>query len=98
MSRPGERRIAAPADRLYALVADPVRHTDIDGSGSLVEAVEISSPVRPLGLCDHFGMKWTSAARFRAQAATAITPTWRLVVSRPPELPTYVPEVGATSV
>lgn len=27
-----ERRIAAPADQLYALVADPTRHTDIGGS------------------------------------------------------------------
>lgn len=52
-----ERRIAAPADRLYALVADPVRHKDIDGSGGLVEAIDISSPDRPLGLGDHFGMK-----------------------------------------
>ncbi len=52
-----ERRIAAPADRMYALVADPLRHKDIDGSGSLVEPIDISSPVRPLGLGDHFGMR-----------------------------------------
>src|SRR6266545_2765593 len=32
-----ERRIAAPAERMYALVADPLQHKDIDGSGSLVE-------------------------------------------------------------
>ncbi|WP_328453245.1 SRPBCC family protein [Amycolatopsis sp. NBC_00438] len=52
-----ERRIAAPADRVYALVADPLRHKDIDGSGSLVEAIDVSSPGRPLGLGDHFGMR-----------------------------------------
>lgn len=52
-----ERRIAAPAGRLYAMVADPVRHKDIDGSGSLIETIEISSPVRPLVVGDQFGMK-----------------------------------------
>ncbi|WP_326952429.1 SRPBCC family protein [Amycolatopsis sp. NBC_01286] len=52
-----ERRIVAPADRMYAVVADPLRHKDIDGSGSLVEPIDISSPVRPLRLGDHFGMR-----------------------------------------
>jgi hypothetical protein len=59
MSRWGvsvERRVAAPADRLYALVADPLRHKEIDGSGSLIEAMDISSPGRPLRLGDHFSM------------------------------------------
>ncbi|NBH12156.1 SRPBCC family protein [Amycolatopsis sp. SID8362] len=51
-----ERRITAPADRIYALIADPVRHKDFDGSGTLVEAVEVSSSVRPLGAGDWFSM------------------------------------------
>jgi len=59
-----ERRIAAPAERMYALVADPLQHKDIDGSGSLVEPVEISSPVRPLGLGDHFGMRMDLGGKY----------------------------------
>ncbi|MCI3270721.1 MULTISPECIES: SRPBCC family protein [Streptomyces] len=51
-----ERRIAAPVDRIYALVGDPARHKDFDGSGSLVKAFDISSPVRPLSRGDWFSM------------------------------------------
>ncbi|MHB1497462.1 MAG: hypothetical protein ACYCXN_06065, partial [Acidimicrobiales bacterium] len=29
------RRIEAPADRIFAILADPVRHLDFDGSGML---------------------------------------------------------------
>jgi hypothetical protein len=32
------RRVAAPADAVFALVSDPARHVDIDGSGMLVLA------------------------------------------------------------
>jgi len=60
MSRWGEsveRRIVAPVEQLYALVADPVWHKDFDGSGALVPPVEIGTAERPLGVGDRFGMK-----------------------------------------
>ncbi len=42
------RRIAAPADRIFAIVADPRRHVDIDGSGMLVAAPD-AKPLRAVG-------------------------------------------------
>jgi uncharacterized protein YndB with AHSA1/START domain len=35
-----ERVIAAPPQRVFDLLADPRRHREIDGSGTLVEAVD----------------------------------------------------------
>jgi uncharacterized protein YndB with AHSA1/START domain len=35
-----ERTIAAPAERIFALVANPQRHQDIDGSGTVLTSVE----------------------------------------------------------
>lgn len=35
-----ERVIAAPAERIFDLLADPARHRDIDGSGTVREAAE----------------------------------------------------------
>jgi hypothetical protein len=29
------KRIEAPADRIFAVIADPDRHTELDGSGML---------------------------------------------------------------
>ncbi|SDF31243.1 Uncharacterized conserved protein YndB, AHSA1/START domain [Lentzea fradiae] len=51
-----ERRIAAPADEIYAVVADPDRHRDFDGSDALRGVAEASSPARPLVVGDHFSM------------------------------------------
>jgi uncharacterized protein YndB with AHSA1/START domain len=48
-----ERVIAAPADRIFDLLADPSRHRDIDGSGSVRDAKK-SSPRLALG--SEFGM------------------------------------------
>jgi uncharacterized protein YndB with AHSA1/START domain len=48
-----ERFIAAPASEIFALLADPSRHKDIDGSGTVVESKE---PSRTVGLGDTFGM------------------------------------------
>ena len=48
-----ERVIAAPADRIFDLLADPARHHDIDGSGSVRDAKQ--SPQR-LTMGAHFGM------------------------------------------
>jgi hypothetical protein len=49
-----ERVIPAPADAIFALLADPSRHRDIDGSGSVRDAKEPSQRVK---LGDKFGMQ-----------------------------------------
>lgn len=59
-----ERRVAAPADRLYSLVADPARHREIDGSDMLVEALKIHSTVRPLVLGDRFDMAMDNRGKY----------------------------------
>jgi uncharacterized protein YndB with AHSA1/START domain len=48
-----ERLIPAPAERIFDLLADPARHQDIDGSGTVKESKEGS---RRLKLGDRFGM------------------------------------------
>ncbi len=42
------RTIHAPAERIFAVLADPARHPEIDGSGML-RAARSSQPVRALG-------------------------------------------------
>jgi uncharacterized protein YndB with AHSA1/START domain len=49
-----ERVIPAPPDKIFDLLADPARHHDIDGSGSVVSAKEQS---QRLALGSKFGMK-----------------------------------------
>jgi uncharacterized protein YndB with AHSA1/START domain len=49
-----ERTIAAPPERIFALLADPRRHREIDGSGTVVEA-KVDGPER-LSLGAKFGM------------------------------------------
>jgi len=49
-----ERVIPAPPDAIFALLADPSRHHDIDGSGSVVNSKEPSQRVK---LGDKFGMQ-----------------------------------------
>ena len=48
-----ERTIAAPADKIFALIADPTRHHEIDGSGTVRDAKE---PPQQLTLGSKFGM------------------------------------------
>ncbi len=48
-----ERVIPAPPARIFALLADPSRHPDIDGSGTVRAAHD---PSRQLALGDEFGM------------------------------------------
>ena len=47
-----ERVIPAPAEQIFALLADPSRHREIDGSGSVRNAKD----ARPVKLGDKFGM------------------------------------------
>jgi uncharacterized protein YndB with AHSA1/START domain len=49
-----ERTISAPPDRIFELLADPRRHRDIDGSGTVQEA-KSEAPQR-LSLGSKFGM------------------------------------------
>jgi uncharacterized protein YndB with AHSA1/START domain len=56
-----ERVIAAPADRIFDLLADPARHHDIDGSGSVRDAK--SSPTR-LTMGATFGMSMHLAINY----------------------------------
>jgi hypothetical protein len=46
--------VAAPAEQIFALLADPHRHHELDGSGSVLGVV--SGP-RRLALGDQFGMR-----------------------------------------
>ncbi len=48
-----ERFIPAPADKIFDLLADPARHQDIDGSGTVKKASEGS---QRLALGSKFGM------------------------------------------
>jgi hypothetical protein len=57
-----ERFIAAPADRIFELLADPSRHHDIDGSGSVRDAK--GRPPRltmgaQFGMSMHLGMNYS---------------------------------------
>jgi uncharacterized protein YndB with AHSA1/START domain len=49
-----ERIIPAPPEKIFALLADPSRHPDIDGSGTVKHVKQ--TPVR-VKLGDKFGMK-----------------------------------------
>jgi uncharacterized protein YndB with AHSA1/START domain len=48
------RRIEAPADRIFAVLADPDRHTELDGSGML-RGAEGAKPINAVG--DRFLMR-----------------------------------------
>jgi uncharacterized protein YndB with AHSA1/START domain len=48
-----ERVIPAPAEKIFAVLADPSRHREIDGSGTVKDAKEPSHRVK---LGDKFGM------------------------------------------
>lgn len=48
-----ERVIAAPAAAIFAVIADPSRHCEIDGSGTVRSSTE---PSQQVGLGDTFGM------------------------------------------
>lgn len=49
------RVIHAPPERIFALLADPARHVEIDGSGS-VRKVRTAPAARPLQVGDRFTM------------------------------------------
>lgn len=57
------RRIDAPATRIFAILANPRRHPDIDGSGTVV-AIRPGAPTR-LGLGVQFGADMRRGASYR---------------------------------
>lgn len=57
-----ERVIAAPADKIFAIVADPRRHPEIDGSGTVQGAVDAPDQ---LALGSKFGMKMRLGVPYR---------------------------------
>ncbi len=56
------RRIAAPADTIFAVLADPKRHPDFDGSGTVKQTT--FGPDR-LALGEKFGMKMRIGLPYR---------------------------------
>ncbi len=57
-----ERTINAPADRIFALVADAAKHSEIDGSGTVKGTRQES---RPLQLGTKFGMSMHMGLGYR---------------------------------
>jgi uncharacterized protein YndB with AHSA1/START domain len=57
-----ERVIPAPPERIFALVADPRRHQDIDGSGTIRDARDVADG--PLKLGSVFGMNMDFHAKY----------------------------------
>lgn len=57
-----ERIIAAPPESIFALLADPRRHTDIDGSGTVKEAKDLPPKLElgaTFGMRMHRGLKYS---------------------------------------
>ncbi len=57
-----ERVIAAPPERIFALVANPSRHQDIDGSGTVRDATDLPEQVAlgaTFGMNMSFGRSYT---------------------------------------
>lgn len=57
-----ERVIAATPEKVFALLSDPARHRDIDGSGTVRDAVSSGGP--KLGLGSRFGMNMKAGAPY----------------------------------
>ena len=57
--------VSAPAEEIFNLLADPRRHSEIDGSGS-VQAAQINAPER-LTLNARFGMKMRIAVPYKIE-------------------------------
>lgn len=56
-----ERTIPAPPERIFDLLADPARHSEIDGSGTVQHS---NSAGQRLQLGDSFGMSMKVGARY----------------------------------
>src|SRR3954469_7648204 len=61
-----ERVIAAPPERIFPLIADPRRHKDIDGSGTVKHVTDLPELSVPdtIGLGSKFGMHMHFGAEY----------------------------------
>ena len=57
-----ERFVRAPAEKIFAILADPSRHREIDGSGTVRDAVDAPSRVQ---LGSRFGMDMKAGGAYR---------------------------------
>ena len=87
-----ERVVKATPDRVFALLADPSRHRDIDGSGTVRDAVGGS---RRLGLGDVFGMDMKAGGRYRMlNTVVELEPDRRIAWQARPDMPKVAKYVG----
>ncbi len=59
------KTVAAPADAIFDILANPSRHADIDGSGTVKEALA-EAPAR-LSLGAHFGMSMKMGVPYKIE-------------------------------
>jgi uncharacterized protein YndB with AHSA1/START domain len=74
-----ERVIPAPPERIFDLLADPARHLDIDGSGTVQRA---RSGGRRLRLGDSFGMDMKAGAKYSTRNEVVALEENRLIAWR----------------
>jgi len=75
-----EKGVPAPPERIFDLLADPRRHREIDGSGTVRDAVD--GPQR-LSLGVQFGMKMKAGARYTMTNTVVEFEEGRLVAWQP---------------
>ena len=61
-----ERLIPALPERIFALLADPARHREIDGSGTVRDLK--AAPAEPLGLGSKFGMNMKAGLAYSMES------------------------------
>ncbi len=87
-----ERLVKAEPAAVFALVADPSRHRDIDGSGTVRDAVEGS---RRLALGDVFGMDMKAGGRYRMlNTVVELEDDRRIAWQARPDMPSVARHVG----
>src|SRR3954454_10570238 len=79
-----ERVIPAPSERIFSLVADPRRHKDIDGSGTVRDATDLPDE---LTLGSTFGMKMEYGGAYTMTSTVIEYDAGRRIAwqSRPPQ-------------
>jgi uncharacterized protein YndB with AHSA1/START domain len=87
-----ERVIAAPADEIFAVLADPARHQEIDGSGTVRQPTK--APAR-LSLGARFGMGMRIGAPYKMVSVVTEFEEGRRIAWRPvPDYPVVNRLVG----
>ena len=87
-----ERVVKAPPSAVFALLADPSRHRDIDGSGTVRDAVGGS---RRLQLGDVFGMDMKAGGRYRMlNTVVELEEDRRIAWQARPDMPAVARHIG----